>query len=207
MRALLLDLGGVVIPIDPGRCHRCWAAVSPLGPDEVAARVYPDGRNEALERGDITAAAYLAFLREQLETEAGDEQLRDCFNRVFVGLDRDVLGLARTYAEAGWCLLALTNANVMHERAWSQRWAAELAVFERIHTSFELRARKPERDAFEQVLTAEGLAPGRVVFADDTPANVTAARRLGIHGIVFEGAADLRRRLPPPDGHPRPSVR
>ena len=48
--------------------------------------------------------------------------------------------------------------------------------------------------ATPQTPGADGLTPD-AVFVDDLPVNVEAARELGLIGIVFTGAADLRTEL------------
>jgi FMN phosphatase YigB (HAD superfamily) len=45
------------------------------------------------------------------------------------------------------------------------------------------------------VLIANDLDPAETVFIDDVPEYLTAAARLGMHGVLFGGAADLARRL------------
>ena len=40
-----------------------------------------------------------------------------------------------------------------------------------------------------------GIEPARCVFVDDREKNVAAAREVGMRGIVFEDAAQLRREL------------
>ena len=54
---------------------------------------------------------------------------------------------------------------------------------------------KPDPAIFALLLDRFDLVPGRTVFVDDLPANVEAARELGLIGIVFTGAADLRAEL------------
>lgn len=65
------------------------------------------------------------------------------------------------------------------------------------HPSFAIGVRKPAPQYFERVLARIGLAPEQLLFVDDRPQNVDAARALGIPAAVFTGADDLRRRLAP----------
>lgn len=65
------------------------------------------------------------------------------------------------------------------------------------HPSYEVGARKPAADYFQRVLARTGLAPHELLFVDDVPANVAAARELGIPAVTFESAAALRGLIQP----------
>lgn len=194
VRAVLCDLGGVVIRIDPGRVHRRWADRSPL-PLSAAQATYPDPVYEAFERGDVSPGEYLAHVRARLRVRATDQELIDDFNALYLGVDDEVVAVLTALRRRGLRLLALTNTNALHQPVWSRRFAATLESFDAVHCSHELRARKPEPAAFTRVLRAHGLRARQTLFVDDLPANVEAAERLGLHGIVFTDARSLQRRI------------
>ncbi len=54
---------------------------------------------------------------------------------------------------------------------------------------------KPDERLFRVLLDRYGLKAGECTFIDDNEANVCAAIQLGMNGIVFRGADDLRMRL------------
>jgi putative hydrolase of the HAD superfamily len=54
---------------------------------------------------------------------------------------------------------------------------------------------KPEPAAFQITLERMGVAPAEAVFIDDTSEHVEAARKLGVHGILFTTAEDLEGQL------------
>jgi len=58
--------------------------------------------------------------------------------------------------------------------------------------SNEVRVRKPDPAAYRALLDALGEEPGDVVFVDDNPANVAAARELGIVGVLLDAAFPRR---------------
>lgn len=193
-RAVICDLGGVVVRIDSDRVRQSWAALSDL-PDAASLAPYPDATYEAFERGDVTEAEYFTHVRSTLQCRENDEELLDGFNDLFLGIDHDVIQQLRGLRDDGVRVIALTNTNAAHQRVWARRFADELAVFERVHCSHELGARKPEPAAFEQVLATHALDGGEAVFIDDVPDYVDAATALGMHGIVFESAPSLARDL------------
>ena len=54
---------------------------------------------------------------------------------------------------------------------------------------------KPDAMPFEVTLERLGVQPGEAVFIDDTMENVEAARKLGLHGILFTTAEVLEDEL------------
>jgi putative hydrolase of the HAD superfamily len=61
--------------------------------------------------------------------------------------------------------------------------------------SCEEGAIKPERPMYEKLIAVCGCRPEEIVFFDDVPVNVEAARALGIQAFVWKGAEDSRKRL------------
>jgi putative hydrolase of the HAD superfamily len=61
--------------------------------------------------------------------------------------------------------------------------------------SCEIRVEKPNREAYEYLLQQFDCPPESIVFIDDKRQNVKAARELGIDGIRFESAEQIRKEL------------
>ncbi|GAA0034523.1 HAD family hydrolase [Brevibacterium metallidurans] len=106
-------------------------------------------------------------------------------------------GMAEIVAElkgAGVRLLGLSNwsAETIHHAPVA---APAIGELEDIVVSGREKLIKPDPAIFALLLDRFDLDPGRTVFVDDLPVNVEAARELGLIGIVFTGAADLRTEL------------
>ncbi|MBR4773073.1 MAG: HAD family phosphatase [Bacteroidales bacterium] len=54
---------------------------------------------------------------------------------------------------------------------------------------------KPDPRLFQVLLDRYGLKAEECIFIDDNPDNVDAARQMGMEGIVFQGAEDLKEKL------------
>jgi 2-haloacid dehalogenase len=54
---------------------------------------------------------------------------------------------------------------------------------------------KPDAAIYEAVLKSENRKAEEAIFIDDVAANVEGARAVGINGILFRGAEDLKRDL------------
>lgn len=194
VRAVLCDLGGVVIRIDATRTWSGWAAHSSR-PDADPYAPYTDEVYERFERDEVTEAEYLQHVRDRLSLEGTDDELVAAFNDLYLGIDDGTVAVLRMLRARGALVLALTNTNRTHHRVWSQRYAETLEVFHDVHCSHDLGARKPEPEAFRRVLETHGLAPHEVVFIDDVPAYVAAARTVGLHAITFLDAGHLAERV------------
>lgn len=190
IQAVLCDLGGVVIRIDPDRIRDGWAQMSPLPVAEVYA-AYPDEVYEQFERDEVTQDEYLRHVRSRLRLDGTDEEIRAAFNDLFLGVEDETLDVLQHLRRRGVLMLALTNTNRTHHRVWSRRFAAELEVFHEVYSSHDLGSRKPEPEVFRQVVDTHDLVGREVLFIDDLPSHVAAARAVGLEGIVFTDAPSL----------------
>ena len=109
-----------------------------------------------------------------------------------------IAGMPELVAEldaAGVPLYAITNFS---GEFFAPFRAQEEQLFDRfrgIVVSGDERLVKPDPAIYRLALERFGLAPGETVFVDDRADNVAGAEAVGMHGIVFTGATDLRTRL------------
>jgi putative hydrolase of the HAD superfamily len=194
VRALLFDLGGVVINFDFAGAFRLWASRAGCDPSELAERFALDEPYEQHERGEIPASRYFAALRQSLAIDLSDEDFVEGWNDVYLGVVpgmSEVLTIAQRYLP----LFAFTNSNPTHKSVWEHLYASDLQPFETIFVSSDLGARKPDPDAFDLVARRMGFAPGEVLFFDDGAENVVGARAAGMQGVVVASIRDVRRAL------------
>jgi len=70
-----------------------------------------------------------------------------------------------------------------------------LRRFRKVFVSFELGRRKPERAAFEAIAAVIGVPLDRILFFDDTLANVEGARSIGMAAVLVRSPADVSEAL------------
>ena len=71
----------------------------------------------------------------------------------------------------------------------------EINLLDRIVVSGEERTAKPGPELYRILLDRYGLRADSCVFIDDSPRNAAGAEAVGIRGLVFRDAAQLRRDL------------
>ena len=104
-------------------------------------------------------------------------------------LNEDVVSIIENLPDA----VLLSNQLPLHaEIARSKGW---FSYFKKVFLSYELGYRKPDAKAYLAVLKELGVKPEDAVFVDDKQENVDAARKLGIHVILYKGAVQLKAEL------------
>ncbi len=68
-------------------------------------------------------------------------------------------------------------------------------LFDGIVVSGEEKLIKPDPQIYKVLLERYKLIPSESVFIDDNPANIDAAQKLGIHGILFKSSDQLKEEL------------
>jgi HAD superfamily hydrolase (TIGR01509 family) len=62
------------------------------------------------------------------------------------------------------------------------------ASFDAIVFSGVEKCRKPDEKIYRLALSRLGVSPGEAMFFDDVQENVDGANRIGMQGVLFEGA-------------------
>jgi 2-haloacid dehalogenase len=207
VKAVVFDLGGVLIDWDPRYLYRKLlddeAAVEEFlatvctpewNAEQDRGRPFAEGVAELVERHPVHAVAITAYHERWPEMLGG-------------AVDDTVEVLAELRA-AGVPVYALTNWSaetfgVARERFEFLEW------FDGVLVSGEERMIKPDPAIFRLLLDRFGLDPGATFYVDDSEPNVEAAGRLGFDAVRFRTPARLRRDLEARRllGRPAPSAR
>jgi 2-haloacid dehalogenase len=195
---VLFDLGGVLIEWDPRRLYRKMFEDEALM-ERFLAEICTPAWNLELDRGVSFTAAVTELVARHPEQRAWIEAYQGRWIEMIGGPIDHTVRLLEGLKAQGTPLRALTN------------WSAEtfplvrddpayafLGHFETIYVSGSLRMIKPNDDIFLHVLADLGLAPGQILFIDDSAKNIATAGRLGFATHHFSDPAaleaDLRRR-------------
>ena len=178
MKVLLLDLGGVVIDVDPQRCFEYWAEAAGVDVGHIADRWCAGTAYEAFEIGAIDFEEYLVDLSRRLGVSLKYHDWQAGWNALLGDPIAEVVAALPALASRV-PLYCFSNTNVVHQAAWERRHADALAPFRRIYVSWQLGLRKPSVAAFRRVADDIGVAPEDIVFLDDNAANVRGACAAG----------------------------
>lgn len=112
-KALLFDLGGVLVDVDFSRSMTVWARSSALSAAELKTRFGFDRAYERHERNEISAQEYFAHLASILQLSADPEEIEAGWNAIFVGEIAETRMLVEKARQKLPCY-AFTNTNASH---------------------------------------------------------------------------------------------
>ena len=189
--ALIFDLGKVVFDLSFDQVFYHWATASGQEAAAIKSRFQFDELFDAFERGDVSADAFRTEVSRrlglQLTDQAFDEGWCALYLDPYEGVNELLSNLKSQYR-----LVALTNTNSIHAQVWKPKYEEVLTHFDKVFSSHELGARKPEKQAYQSVLNYLGTKPERAIFLDDSPVNIEGAAQLGIKAILVESPQQMQ---------------
>lgn len=183
IQLICFDLGGVLIRLCDGWDHACeLAGVTPSKPftdkdeREVIKLVHREEVGE-LSKGDFfkLTAPHLGL------TPEGTRAMSDAWLQgAYPGIDT----LIDTINTAGLKTACLSNTNDNHWQAMTDPNHPNGLPLDKLHHRFAshlVRDRKPNPTIYQHVEQATGLPPQAILFFDDAPENIEAAKAQGWH--------------------------
>lgn len=189
-KAVLLDLGNVVLGIDFRRVFRFWADAAGVTDAQLMDRWALDQAYMDHEVGLIDFEEYIAALSARLAIDLPLDIWREGWNNLWTEPFHDVIDLLPEIGQR-YDLYGFTNTNDTHAQRWRQLFGESLHSFDEIFVSSEIGVRKPDPEAFLHVCKRMNTAPDAVVFVDDTLDNVHGAQQAGLEARHVESESDV----------------
>jgi FMN phosphatase YigB (HAD superfamily) len=193
-RAVLFDLGGVVLDIDFDRALHAWAPHSRLPREQLRQRFHMDEPFQRHETGGLDDEGYFGHLRRLLELECDTALVQQGFNAIFIAEIEETVALLEAARRHVPCY-AISNTNAAHVAHIRGAFPTLLPRFDRVFASHEIGHRKPHPQAFRHVLEAIGVPAPEVLLFDDLAVNVEAAQALGLQAVLVRSPQDVREGL------------
>jgi glucose-1-phosphatase len=187
--AIVFDFGNVVAWFSHQRSAEQLAAFTDFSADQIFDRLYSGPLHIDYELGRCDSAQFLATLRRELRLTGTDEQLAHAYANIF-DVNPAVCELLPLLA-GRYRLLLLSNTNDLHYRHFAEQFRDPLRHFDDLILSHRVGARKPDAALYEYCEQRAGVSANEILFIDDLPANVDAARARGWRGIVYRPEDDL----------------
>jgi HAD superfamily hydrolase (TIGR01509 family) len=192
IRAVVFDLGGVLERIDDFEevLSAKWLERLALPPEEFSARLAAIDPGKLSETGQMSEAEWAercaASLR--LSPEQQREFSADVWEWYRGELDQELMAFAASLRPRVRTAI-ISNSADGARREELGRYALD-EMFDPIIYSHEVGMAKPDPAIFELACSLTGVAPAEMIFVDDVPGHIAAARGVGIHGILHRNTPE-----------------
>lgn len=189
-RAIIFDIGRVLIRVDVSRAMDGLASGLSLAPQEAWSAIEKDPRWLDWQEGRISPRDWYLHLSKRLGTSLTFEQFSEVWNRALdpnpIHSESFLENLSKNYR-----LALLSNTDPIHMSNDEVRFPFFRFFPVRIY-SFRVGASKPDPLIYREALQACKVRAKETVYIDDIAAYAEAAQRLGMTGIVFQSPEQLQ---------------
>ena len=194
-RAVIFDFGKVLSALPDADAHTALVETAGVS-DEIFERHYWAHRH-AYDAGALNGQTYWQTIADAAGFALTPERLAALHHHdslMWANLNAPMLAWAAALQQAGIKTAILSNMGEVN-LAYMRQNFDWLQAFTHLTWSCELLTAKPDPAIYRHTLERLGVAAQEAIFIDDIPANIAAARALGIDGILFTDVAQLRQEL------------
>jgi putative hydrolase of the HAD superfamily len=198
IEVIFFDLGNVILPFNH---YQIAEKLSPFvqkkdfqDPRKIFSYIFDlkDGAINPFDAGKLTPQEFFQSVKESLGLSVSFEAFIPIWNEIFVE-DREVSEIIRSL-KGKWRLGLLSNTDPLHFTYIVSTFPI-ISALEKWILSYEVGFKKPDTPIFQKAIEWASVEPEKILFIDDTQGHVEAAASLGIQGIHFVSADQLKKEL------------
>lgn len=184
-RAVVFDLGKVLLDFDFRRAASALAPKSSIGADRILALINQTPLLHRFESGLINAREFYAEFAREAGYAGTAEEFASDFSDIFTEIP-DMIRLNRRFRAAGLPTHIFSNTSSLVVDFIRVRYPF-FSEFTSHILSYEERCMKPGVPIYEAVEKSTGSTGPELIYFDDREENVEAALRRGWSAHVFTG--------------------
>lgn len=185
IKNIVLDMGNVLLSFDP---YLILNQVCETDEEKqlIFSNLFESEEWIMGDRGEITNEERYDLVRKRIP-ESMHEKLKECVLHwdIFMEPIAGAKEFIRQCKGEEMKVYVLSNACNKFFEYFPKHY--DLDSFDGIIVSSKVRLIKPDVRIYELLCNTYGLKPQECLFVDDRLENVEAARKIGIHAVVFEG--------------------
>ncbi|MEE9378449.1 MAG: HAD family phosphatase [Candidatus Lokiarchaeia archaeon] len=193
IKAIVFDLGGVVLDLDFSNFYNRIITQSPLNKPQTPIMLEFFRQSDIYHQGNMSDKEFYQLACDLLQVcMLNQSEFFDAFNSIISGFNPEIVEIIRQIRDNGrYKLLALSNVNASHwDYIQKKNWEF-IDYFDELILSHEIHLIKPDPKVFNYTIQMVGCKPNQIVFIDDGLNNVRSARELGIIGIKYTNKDEL----------------
>jgi len=195
IKAVVFDMGGVLVDLDLEACTEAFLEI--LGYERITEILDPchqKGIYGEMEAGRLTADEFRTAVLRESRPGARPQDVDRCMEALLTGITPDKVDLLRSLAER-YPLYILSNNNEISMRRFhaifDEAGLDWRHLFRKEFISCRMKLLKPSPEIYRAVVREIGGDPGEILFIDDSPVNVEAAKGVGMQARYYEPGSPL----------------
>ena len=196
MKNILFDLGGVLLDLDIAKTENTLASFRKTKMDIGALEALFFEKLMLFEKGAYSEELFINFLLKHSNYKTHALDIINAWNSMLNFVEKDRFDMV-TQLTKHYNLFVLSNTNPIHFQ-WLKQMNANMEsspklfdLFEEMYFSHLIEQRKPDREAFEIVLSDANILASETLFIDDLEENIDAAQELGFMTYHLKSTDDL----------------
>ena len=189
VKALLFDLGGVIVNLDYHKTINAFDALGVANTESLYNQFNQTEIFDGFETGSLTGKEFIDLMKHQIPTYSSESEIKKAWNAMILGFEEAKLKQIKKYSEKIPCYL-LSNTNEIHLE-YIQTLLGEMPfknlelLFNKCYYSHIIGKRKPHKETFEWVLNDMGYAAEDVLFIEDSPQHIEGAKTINLNTLYL----------------------
>jgi FMN phosphatase YigB (HAD superfamily) len=198
IEVILFDLGNVILPFSHYQIAEKLSRFSQKKEFQDPQRIFSylfdfkKGVINHFDVGKVSPSEFFRSVKEHLDLSLSFEEFLPIWNDIFVE-DQEVSKIILSL-KGGWKLGLLSNTDPLHFNYILAKFPV-LQIFEKWILSYEVGYKKPAVEIFQKAIEWASVEPAKILLIDDMKKHIEVAISLGMQGIHFTSAQQLKEEL------------
>lgn len=198
IEVILYDLGNVILPYSHFQIAEKLSRFSRRDEFQESKRLFSylfdfdHGAINGYEKGKVSSLGFFQCLKESLQLTLCFEEFVPIWNDIFS--ENEEVSKIILSQKGKWRLGLVSNTNPLHFDYVLEKFPI-LRTFDRWILSHEVGFKKPAVEIFQRAMEWASVTPRKILFIDDMKKHIEVAAFLGMQGIQFISAHQLREEL------------
>jgi putative hydrolase of the HAD superfamily len=193
IKVIVFDMGNVILPFDHMLICNGLSKIANRSSSEIFEFIFTGGLEKKYDEGKVSSERFYEKLKDFLKSDLGFNEFCDIWSDIFQE-NTEISKLIKTLKMNQYHIYLLSNTNELHYEFAKEKFKIINEFHEHI-LSYKIGYGKPQLEIFQEALDRSGLPANEHVFIDDIEENVNAAQSIGMAGIPFISARQLKSRL------------
>ena len=195
VKAIVFDIGGVLVELDTARCIEAFRSI--LGFERITEILDPchqKGIYGDMEAGMLPADEFCRLILAESRPGCGKADVARAMAALLVGMRVDTVQTVKRL-RGRYPLYLLSNNNpISMARTYEifrENGLEASATFRDQFISWEMKMLKPSREIYDEAVRRIGLPAGEILFVDDNQANIDGALAAGLQARYYQPGSPL----------------